>query len=444
MPHSVPSEELPILERLLAIRNRLSALKRDRSTYLKADDIMPIKEEVTQEINNLTEVRGGIMVHEKQALNRTDDVMDEVCQMLSLCFLCLGKTRESPAVYSQVVAIKHSFDRLEEFGIYAEEFLEPYTKKLKEIENILKVDERNGALPKAVMQMLKYKFTQCERIRDQLMATIHEVSPELIPIRNKMLRIRRQLISIACQSNFKASDIVPIQEEIRDIDNRREDGKFLAADGSIPAGQAVLVGLLEQIYAYSHDMIIAASTDFSPALQEIRVRLVEIKSQLERLELTHKWTLRQTDLFTYQHQLHDIVMMRHPVDSDRPDKLDKFLDERGEAPEGQTVLNFLLHKCYRIIVILLNESVPVSEALTPIYNQLTSVRQCLLAVKKTGAPCSAEELYPYQMKLMSIENLRKDGKFYDEQGCIPEGQALCVSTLEECYSLLEQLRDDSE
>lgn len=28
----------------------------------------------------------------------------------------------------------------------------------------------------------------------------------------------------------------------------------------------------------------------------------------------------------------------------------------------------------------------------------------------------------YQMKLMSIDNLRKDGKFYDDRGHIPEGQ----------------------
>lgn len=48
------------------------------------------------------------------------------------------------------------------------------------------------------------------------------------------------------------------------------------------------------------------------------------------------------------------------------------------------------------------------------------------------------------MKLTSIDNLRKDGKFYDDEGQVPEGQALCVSTLEECYSLLEELRLKSQ
>lgn len=179
----------------------------------------------------------------------------------------------------------------------------------------------------------------------------------------------------------------------------RIGGKFVAEDGvSIPAGQAVLVSLLEQLYYWSHDLIIVCSDDFSPSLQSIRARLLGIKSELERLELTHKWTLRQTDLFTYQHQLHDIVKMRYKDSNDETDGKSelngKFLDGTGEAPEGQTILEFLLHKCYRLIFVLLSESAPVSEALAPVYNQLVTVRHCLLAVKHTGAPCSPEELYP--------------------------------------------------
>ncbi|KAI9483485.1 MAG: hypothetical protein EXX96DRAFT_558345 [Benjaminiella poitrasii] len=449
MPHKVPNEELPVLERLLNIRARLSAVKRNRSTYLKMEDIMPLRLETEAEMKVLSDLRGGRLLDESRELNRTDDVLDEILQMLSLCFLSLGKTRESPAVYSQVVAIKHIFDRLDEFGVYEEEYLKPYKVKLDEIEKILNVDRKSHALPEPVMQVLQYKYRQCNRIYNNLINTIHEVAPELIPIRDKMLRIRRHLASVCCRSNYLPSDIKSSQEKIRDIDNLRVNGKFICEDGvTIPAGQAVTINLLEQLFFWSHDLIIACSEDFSPALQSIRERLLEIKNQLERLELTHKWTLRQTDLFTYQHQLHDIVKMRYSDKNEEeagdPKLLGKFLNEKGEAPEGQTVLEFLLHKCYRMIFVLLSESIPVSEALTPVYNQLTTVRQCLLAVKKTGAPCSAEELYPYQMKLTSIEDLRKDGKFYDDRGHIPEGQALCVDILEECYSLLASLREQPE
>ncbi|KAI8347607.1 hypothetical protein EDC96DRAFT_578154 [Choanephora cucurbitarum] len=450
MPYQVPEKEQPVLERLLNIRAGLSAIRRNRSTYLKLEEIMPLRLQTEEEVKTLSEIRDGRLLDESRELNRTDDVLDEILQILSLCFLCLGKTRETPAVYSQVVAIQHIFDRLNEAGVYEEEYLKPYKAKLDEIEKILSVDSKNKALPEHVMQVLQYKFMQCKNIYEKLLNTIHEVSPELVPIRDKMLHIRRHLASICTRGEYLPSDIKPLQEQIRAIDSLRVDGKFMSEDGTtIPAGQAVLVGLLEHLFFWTHDLIIACSDTFSPSLQTIRGRLLEIKNQLERLELTHKWTLRQTDLFTYQHQLHDIVKMRHTELNEDNREIDpklygKFLDENGEAPEGQTVIEFLLHKCYRMIFVLLSESVPVSEALTPVYNQLTTVRQCLMAVKKIGAPCSDEELYPYQMKLASIENLRKDGKFYDDNGDIPEGQALCVDVLEECYSLLNSLRDISE
>lgn len=64
----------------------------------------------------------------------------------------------------------------------------------------------------------------------------------------------------------------------------------------------------------------------------------------------------------------------------------------------QTLL-YLLRKSYAIIYQLLLTSEPVSEALLPIYNQLTTLRKCLLEVKKLGGVSSPRELYPYSMKV---------------------------------------------
>lgn len=230
-----------------------------------------------------------------------------------------------------------------------------------------------------------------------------------IPILERMLRIRRSLGTVCCKSDYTPEDIKPLQDEIQEIDNARVDGKFIGPDGSIPKGQEILNSLLEKLHYWSHDIVLACSDDFSPALQDVRERLLKIKNQLERLELTHKWTLRQTDLFAYQHQLHDIVQLKYNYKNQEgyinPKLMGKFVDSKGVAPEGQILLEFLLHKCYRMIFVLLSESVPVSEALTPVYNQLTSVRQCLLAVKNINAPCSIEELYPYAFFFFAYKSI---------------------------------------
>lgn len=64
----------------------------------------------------------------------------------------------------------------------------------------------------------------------------------------------------------------------------------------------------------------------------------------------------------------------------------------------QTLL-YLLRKSYAIIYQLLLTSEPVSEALLPIYNQLTTLKKCLTEVKKLGGVSSPRELYPYSMKV---------------------------------------------
>jgi hypothetical protein len=180
------------------------------------------------------------------------------------------------------------------------------------------------------------------------------------------------------------------------------DGKFLAEDGSIPSGQALVVGLLEQLFEETHDLM--ASTDsISESLTPIADRLKEIKGQLERLSLTHRWTLRETDLYTFQVRyvrFSDVVTfyVAHisliiQLQLQEIEKLrvnGKFVDSEGKVPEGQALLNFLLRACYRLMSKMLSESVPVAEALMPVYNQLSTVRRCLIEVTKWGTPDSGK------------------------------------------------------
>lgn len=65
---------------------------------------------------------------------------------------------------------------------------------------------------------------------------------------------------------------------------------------------------------------------------------------------------------------------------------------------GQTLL-YLIRRSYGFIYTLLISSEPVSEALLPVYNQLQTLRRCLLEVKEAGGVSTARELYPYSMKV---------------------------------------------
>ena len=62
-------------------------------------------------------------------------------------------------------------------------------------------------------------------------------------------------------------------------------------------------------------------------------------------------------------------------------------------------LLYLIRKSYATIYYMLTSSEPVSEALLPIYNQLTTLRKCLKEVRKAGGVSTPRELYPYSMKV---------------------------------------------
>ncbi|CAJ0754750.1 7873_t:CDS:2, partial [Entrophospora sp. SA101] len=76
MSSRVPNEELPILEALICIRNRLHALKKDRANYIRASAVIEIYEEVTEQVRKLNEIR-ELTIQEPKSNNRVNDVLDD-------------------------------------------------------------------------------------------------------------------------------------------------------------------------------------------------------------------------------------------------------------------------------------------------------------------------------------------------------------------------------
>lgn len=126
-----------------------------------------------------------------------------------------------------------------------------------------------------------------------LLASLSVLSVELVPIHQRLITIRRQLAAMAARKPTTA-ELTSVQEELRKIDSKRIDGKFLGPGGSsVPEGQAILTGLLEENFEICQE-IGARKEDVSPTLQPIYERLCDLKAALERLTLTHRWTLRET------------------------------------------------------------------------------------------------------------------------------------------------------
>lgn len=89
------------------------------------------------------------------------------------------------------------------------------------------------------------------------------------------------------------------------------------------------------------------------------------------------------------------------------DKIDEsrvngnFLDDKGRPADlfMQRTMLYLIRRSYAYIYSFMISSEPVSEALLPVYNQLQTLKRCLIEVKKSGGVSSVRELYPYSMKV---------------------------------------------
>jgi hypothetical protein len=192
------------------------------------------------------------------------------------------------------------------------------------------------------------------------------IAPELRALHARLVEIKKELQSLLKRNSphaFSLSEVHILQDELREIDSAKMGGKYMNRDNP---------------------------------LRDVYEKLIRIRAQLEDHQETFRWTLNSASLIEIQKELGKIDNLR--VDG-------KFLDLKGGIPEGQAVLHFLLHKCYRLVRKLVNSMEPVADELMPHYNQLMTLRKCLFELMKWKIQLGEMELLPYKMKIDAIESL---------------------------------------
>ncbi|KAL7272040.1 hypothetical protein RUND412_005179 [Rhizina undulata] len=430
MSSAAPGSPTEISNEVHRLREELLKLKQDRTHYIKSSDVVRIFDGLCEQIGRLDDVKAAKVVDAGNlSLGQVEGEIDDCFQFISLFFLTIGKNNEPPAVYAQCTIKKLLLDHLLESGNFSPKDLSTIQTTLKQIhENI--AQGRSYYNPR-IISIFDEKYKECEEALKPLVEFLDQISPELVPTHEKLVSLRRRIKACEAKTQFSAKDVNSYLSQIRQIDaSRNSEGKFVADDGTVPeAGQEIVSTLLGRCYTMA-DEALRRHGAIAPSLKPLAEQLMKTNNQLAKLELTQAWSLRETDLYDYQKYVQSIDEKR--VNG-------KFVDDEGNAPEeGQSILLYLVRRCYAHIYSLMSSSEPVSEALVPIFNQLQTVRRCLKEVEKFGIT-DARELYPYSMKLASIDNLRVDGKFIVGND-IPEGQGRVNSLLAECFEICQELR----
>ncbi|OCK99166.1 uncharacterized protein K441DRAFT_703136 [Cenococcum geophilum 1.58] len=446
------SREQPILDKLLAIRTNLELLQQDKSTYVKSQDVIDLYNQIIEQVVILNELR----TNKRHEQNRVDTVLDDCFQLISLSFLTIGKNHEAPAVYSAISTMKRLLDHLKEAAFFSPKDLESISGRLQECRDYC--ERGKDSYSPHLLTLLDARIEVCQSILSELELSLSHLTPELRPKYDKLVSILRSLSACNTRSKFPTAEVNDFLEQLKELQASLGAYGIAAYESSgtmeeqiaemteklkisinhptpAPEAKNLIETLLQRCFLWV-EIIKKKQGKIDERFRDTYDKLLDVRNKLEKLLLTQAWSLRETDLYGYQRQLDRIDEAR--VDGN-------FLDSNGASADlhAQRTLLYLLRKSYALIYHLIITSEPVSEALLPIYNQLTTLRRCLIEVKQSGGVSSPRELYPYSMKLNSIDNMRKDGKFMIGDD-IPDGQGSITQLLEECFELAYDLRNEAE
>ncbi|KAK4138929.1 hypothetical protein BT67DRAFT_368544 [Trichocladium antarcticum] len=418
--------ERHILDNLTVIRDKLLLLKRDRTKYIRTQDVMELYDQLVGQVKELNEIRKG-----EHRENRLDKVLESCFQLVSLFFMTIGRTTEVPAAYALTSTIKRLMDHLTEAGLFSPKDLDSIAGTLSKLDGILRNDETSPHSP-FLVELLAHREELCKSMLANLRKRLDELDLPLQAVYERLISIMRSMSLANTKSKFSTNEVQKLQGKLKEIEATIVDGgKFRDAEGNELRGSDVVSDLLRRCLLWS-ETVLERKGEIPEAFVDQYNTLTGIRNELEKISITQAWSLRETDLYDFQRELDKIDEAR--VDGN-------WLDQDGKPAElyVQRTLLYLIRRSYGYIYYLMMSSEPVSEALLPIYNQLQTLKRCLIEVKSSGGLSSVRELYPYSMKLNSIDNLRVDGKFIVGND-VPEGQGSVSELLAECFDLSYELK----
>lgn len=474
----LPNYEKPLNLEFTEIYKELLDLKNNRTKYIDSKQIYQIYNRFLYDLNELSIIRKDEELKGMQLdlPNINDSVIDDIWQLISLCFVTCGLTQFAPATYLSLSTVHKLLTHLRDGKLYTDEDLKPIKSRLDDIKAIIDNynyrDEDDGEIEEKIsnyvndtlipnsneqVNYIRQKYNKCQSLYELLNYNINQLPDDVKLIYNRLLQLRKALISsLIDDGNF---DTRNFETELKNIEKLRDsEGNFsdISANKSNQNSQIILNGLLDDCNNLLKDIDIKKAKSFEYLFQHLSInntedghkmmdfkqlyeQLCSIKLILENLLITRRWTLRETDLYNYQNDLKAIENKR----SNLLDGINANFANNAEFKSFQILLLYLLRRCYSLIYKLLESSEPVSESLQPIHNQLQTVRRCLLDIKRIDGLNNLRELYPFQFKLASLDNLRHDGKFIINNQ-IPEGQGTLNALLAECFDIIYELKIELE
>jgi hypothetical protein len=128
---------------------------------------------------------------------------------------------------------------MNESAVYNESDLVPFQQRVDELRQIVIDDSKSGKHPKAMTELCERQLNECgmpfrflrtgfgaylilqnaDALLTTLKDSLSELSVELVPIHQKLVHLRRQLVALAANDHPSKTELKSIREELRKIDS---------------------------------------------------------------------------------------------------------------------------------------------------------------------------------------------------------------------------------
>jgi hypothetical protein len=193
----VGPQEKPILDKLLLTRDKLLLLKQDKSTYVKSSDVLPLYEQVIEQVQILNDVRG----QEHLVQNRVDTVLDDCLQLVSLFFMAVGRNNEAPALYAMTGTLMRLCHHLKEAAFYSTKDLNGLDSTLNKMQSTL--EHGKEVYSHHLLTRIQYRLEICRHLLKDLRDFLSALSPEMIPTWEKLVSLIRAIAALNTRSQVR-------------------------------------------------------------------------------------------------------------------------------------------------------------------------------------------------------------------------------------------------
>ena len=438
-------------DKFRAIQDKLLAQNSDRKQHLSLSFVLSLYDEFSNELANANSVE----------VEQSKAVIDQTLIIFSLAFMTVGHTREPISTYAKIV----TFRTLYEF-ISSDMYITPKELSLLEacLVNAQAAPEHVGEdtikhIPYLDAQI--WEDVKVIKVYNSHDARVMSLIPEEeYPLNSQIIHLRRDILAEVIKQDFRADRLQILIDKFDRIKSHLAN-----IDWPISRFTRAQCYKAEQLITKFRNGVSEREVEQEePSLVPIFHTLRDMLPELEVYVMTRRWTLRATDLYQQMNYLLSIMpklLITHqntrPIDEV---SLAGSLEEHhtiGDVPGEEidvepaaknpskylSLVTYMARRAWSQIYKLLESTEPVSEALSSYYNQLLTMKRCLNEVRLAGGISNLRELYPFQMKLSSLDNSREDGKFIvnDE---VPPGQGVLNGILAECFDSVYELKVELE